>query len=356
MTMADVPEWVDVLVRAGRQAPSADNSQPWRFWWDGLSLSVAFDDLRGKKGLGLDHPANLLALGAVIENLAQAANALQIPAEALETSLAGEQGPSACLSWSHEARAPIDETSLALHRRHTNRGRFYTERLDATLHERLSAMTEGPVRALVMTAEERCEPLRRLVRDASEIRFQTEEIHRWLSQSLRFTPDEIARGDGLDVATLMLPPGGRGLLKLSSDWKRMSFLNRLGAYRIFAALEAAMLRDCGALVVVVGPAQADGIEIAAGRLMQRLWIELNAHGWAVHPYFVLADQLARLRSGLVAKPFDAKVAAIAASTAELLHFRDETLFILLRVGLPRIPKPIRSRRLPIDSLLTVVSH
>jgi hypothetical protein len=193
----------------------------------------------------------------------------------------------------------------------------------------------------------------KLVRDASAARFQTEEIHRWLGRSLRFTPAEVERGDGLDVATLMLPPGAMALLRFSLDWPRMAAMNRLGAYKLFAGLEAAMLTRSAALVAVVGPAEQCGDILAAGRLMERLWIALNAAGLAVHPYFVLTDQLYRLRSNRVPAELRPAVEAIAGDVAALLGSSESTIWMLLRVGHPKVANPVRSRRLPIEATLTI---
>lgn len=345
-----VPDWVNCLVRAGRQAPSADNSQPWRLVWDGKTLSVYMDEGRGKAGLGLNHPANLMAMGAVIENLAGAAAMLGMPAEVLRVSPGAVDGPLARLTWANPLPVPVDEQDLSLYRRHTNRGRFKVAPIDQDLVARVSAMTEGPARARVIVDPVERKRWVELVRGASEVRFQTEEIHRWLAQSLRFTPEEVERGEGLDVATLLLPPGAIGLLKLSLDWRRMALLNRFGAFKLFAVLEAVMLRYCGALVAVLGSPGEPGVEIAAGRVLERVWIELNARGVAVHPYYVLPDQLYRLRAGLVSAPFHARVATLAARVAELLPSGDDTIFMLLRVGLPAITDPVRSRRLPVEAI------
>lgn len=355
MSAFTVPEWVNFLVRAAQHAPSADNSQPWRFFWDRQALSVDMDDGRGKSGLGSNHPANLMAMGAVIENLGQAAAALGIPSDTLRINPNPDQGPLVRIAWENFLETPVDSATLSLYQRHTNRGRFKVTSLDPETITDLAAMTQGAARTLILEGSDDRKYLTALVRDASEVRFQTEDLHRWLAQSLRFTPEEIERGEGLDVATLLLPPGGLGLLKMSLDWRRMAAFNRVGAFKLFAALEAAMLRHCGAFVAVLGPPSEPGVEIAAGRLMERLWIDLNSRGLAVHPYYVLPDQLYRLRAGLVGAPFQAQVAAITARTAELLQSKNETMFMLLRVGIPMIADPVRSRRLPRGSLLTLTN-
>ena len=219
-----------------------------------------------------------MAMGAVVENLAQAADALGLPAEALAVGRGGAHEPFATIKCDGPVRLPGGEREAALFRRHTNRGAFQTAPLDPTLVARLAAMTEGPCAPSWCRRANRRSDLRPWCESASEVRFQTEEIHRWLGGSLRFTPEEVERGDGLDVATLLLPPGAVGLLKLSLDWRRMAVLNRFGAYKLFAFLEAAMLQQSAALLLVAGPAQGVGVEVAAGRLLERLWVTLNDQG------------------------------------------------------------------------------
>lgn len=355
MSVRDLPEWVDFLVRAGQRAPSADNSQPWRFVWDGGTLSLHMDEERGKAGLGLDHPANLMAMGAVIENLQQAAVALGMPTEVLSVDGTNAAGCMARITWEDPAPVQLPDPWPDLFRRHTNRGPFASTTLTEEVISQLTLMQEGPVRTLIVTRPELRKRWAGLVRDASKVRFQTEDIHRWLAGSLRFTPAEIDRGDGLDVATLLLPPGAGWLLRLSLDWQRMTTLNRFGAFRLFAFLEAAMLQQCGALVVVAGPVSGSAVEVAAGRLLERVWIALNVQGLAVHPYYVLPDQLFRLRAGRVAPHFTQAVGRITDDVAELLGSPEETALMLLRVGSPKVADPIRSRRLPVENNLTLLT-
>ncbi|EXI64848.1 MAG: Nitroreductase family protein [Candidatus Accumulibacter adjunctus] len=357
MSLRGIPDWVDYLVRSGLHAPSADNSQPWRFVWDGHSLELFMHEERGKDGLGADHPANLMALGAVVENLSQAAGALGMPADALQTGDPTGTGCMARVVWDAAGLQPLGALPAGVQQRHTNRGPFATTALDPELLAAVAALQEAPVRVVIVTERQQRERWSALVRKASELRFQTEEIHRWLAGSLRFTPEEVARGDGLDVATLLLPPGGESLLRLSLDWRRMELLNRFGGCKLFAMLEAAMLKNCAALVVLTGPPAGFGVEVAAGRLLQRVWIALNEEGVAVHPYFVLPDQLYRLRRGRVAPEFVHEVRRIEAGVGELLASRNETVLMLLRVGVPRVADPARSRRLPLArSFSTLVSH
>ncbi len=350
----NIPEWARLLVRCGCQAPSADNSQPWRFVWDGRTLTLQLDAERGASSLGGDHPATLMAMGAAVENVAQAAAAIGLPSAALKfgSGLAGN--PFVAIEWDGLVPVAATESQLASLRRHTNRGPHATTPIDPVLRDRIAAMTEGSAKTLVVSSSEGKRQLATLLRRASEVRFQTEELHCWLGASLRFTPAEVARGDGLDVATLLLPPGATALLRFSLDWRRMAVFNRFGVHKVFAALEAAMFSKSAALVAIVGSVRDPSDALAGGRLLERAWIALNDAGMAVHPYYGLSDQLFRLRAGRVAEELRPVVAAIEGEVTAMLGSGEETMFMLLRTGRPSVESPPLSRRLPLESVLTIL--
>ena len=205
--------------------------------------------------LPAEHPATQIALGAVIENLVQAAAAIGLPFDAVAVKTAAAQ-PIAELTVDTAAAIPHDAHSLPLFGRHTNRFPYASSPLPASLLQWASGQREGSATCLVWEDRKHIRALSRLVRQASEARFQTQEIHEWLGQSLRFTSDEVARGDGLDVATLHLPPGGRQMLRATRDWKRMRLFNRFGAYKGFARAEAAAVSKAPALLAILAARHA----------------------------------------------------------------------------------------------------
>jgi hypothetical protein len=344
-----LPEAVRFLAEAGRAAPSADNGQPWRFRW-GNTFDVYFRQATGEHELlSAEHPATQIALGAVIENLAQAAVAIGLPFDGSAVKAAADQ-PIAQLTVDTGAAVPHDARSLPLFGRHTNRFPFTSSPLPASLLAWASDQREGSARCLVWEDSEHIRALARLVRQASEARFQTQEIHEWLGQSLRFTSDEVARGDGLDVATLHLPPGGRQMLRATRDWKRMRLFNRFGAYKGFARAEAAAVSKAPALLAILA-LDTPGSAVAGGRLLERVWIEFNRLGIAMQPYFVITDQLYRLQHGSVPARLIPLVERTKEALDAMLGRDNRRMLILLRVGRPKVQPP-RALRLPLGTILS----
>jgi hypothetical protein len=334
------------LAAAGASAPSADNSQPWRLRWDGSELALSYAQRHEGHGVfGPSSHATLLSVGAVLENLHAALAANAIPAVWRWGD--GSAQPYAALGIA--ASAPHFTPPEQLLGRHTNRLAFRATALPDALAERIAGRREGANRLALLTDPARKARLVRLVRICSEARFCNQELHEWLFGSLRHTQQQVARGDGLDLRSLGLPPGGKQLLGFIADWKRLSRLNRLGAYKLLALSETGLISAAPALLCVVGQADQRSV-INAGRLLTRVWTELNAQGIAVHPYYVVSDQINRLRDGTLAPGFDEQVAAAERDLRALLELGDdEALHMILRIGYPKA-EPIRSARLPLDAV------
>lgn len=330
-----VPAWVLYLVKAGTAAPSPDNSQPWRFVWDGEKLELRFDETLNPVELGFDHPVMGLAMGAAIENMVQAAVASGLPANALQ--ILPENDPNVFLRIEDSAdyEELVFSENLPLFKRHTNRSPFYDEPLESSLLEKLHELQTGEVDIALFQDRDDIAKIADFIKLASQARFQNEQIHKWFAASLRFTSNEVEKGDGLDVDTLALPPGGRWLLKLIADWSRMSLLNGLGAYKFLASIEASSFQECGGIVAVYGNWNTPGDSALCGRAVERAWIALNQSGYAVHPYFVLPDQLYRLDKGLLPGSLLPPVKSLGNEVAAFFNLKQKSLVMLLRVGRPK---------------------
>jgi len=336
------------LVASGTAAPSADNTQPWRFELDGSALSLRFDSARmHNTSFPFDHPATMITMGAVIENLDQAAALLQLPCELKPIIPTSPPYEFLKLTLS-DSNLPHAPENAPLFARHTNRLTYRTNPIGSELRATLCSESEEDARILFIESKTDMQKIASMVRLASQIRFQTREIHEWFSSSLRFTRSEVARGDGLDVATFDLPPGGHIFMRwLMSDWRNMALLNRIGGYRMMAGIEAASITKAGAIIAILGSETLSGA-LHAGRLMERIWIKLNQSGLAVQPYYVVSDQLTRLTKGQVPHKLCHHVERLQDEVSSTLSLPGNArLHMLLRVGLP-LHAPSRSLRLPLE--------
>ncbi|SOD40593.1 hypothetical protein [Nitrosovibrio sp. Nv4] len=342
-------DWIKKLAAAAARAPSADNSQPWTLGWNGTELAIRYA-LRDKTHnlFAAESHATLLAVGAVVEYIQVALNANPVSFQWQWPSNPALGQPYASVALSGTSTNFASPQALSL--RHTNRFAFRADALPANLFRELGNYRENDNRASCLIDLAEKSRLIRLVRICSEARFCNPKLHEWLINSLRFTPEDIARGDGLDIESLALPPGGKFFFKFISDWKRMSALNGLGLYKLLARSEVSLLAEAPALLCIIGRRSDPRSIIDGGRLMTRLWVDLNEQGIAVHPYYVVSDQINRFREGTAAPGFETKISEVEEEIRELLALQsDEMLHMIMRVGYPKT-EPVRSRRLPLESV------
>lgn len=344
---------ITYLVQAAHHAPSADNSQPWHFDWDGQSLSISYDGDRVKNStFPADSPATLLTLGAVLENLSQAADALEIDLKLQNWTEFGENTPGYFeIPIELKDKHAIPANPLSLFKRHTNRLSYLPKPLPHKLISMLEALTLGKARVVIFEKKAEIKAISYLVRQASEVRFQTQEIHEWLGRSLRFRPEAGQIRNGLDVSTLDLPPGGILFLKLIKDWRRMAFLNRFGAHKFMSYIDSVPIARAPALIGIISPSNENDV-VDAGRLMNRTWIRLNSEDVAVHPYYVVSDQIHRLHKARVPERLTDHVKIFEEKANQIFQLKEnEEIQMLFRVGYPK-SQPIRSKRLPLETVFT----
>jgi hypothetical protein len=339
----NLPSAVAFLVEAAACAPSADNSQPWCFEWDGEVLTGR---VIRRGGFPADYHATTLALGAAAENLIWAITLLGLDVTSWFFSPPGADGVFARGPVTGHSEIPAFNSVPLWKRRHTNRLPYRPE-IDPEVAAELATCRVGKagVRAMAGSAIRQAADW---VRQASEIRFQTREVNEWFAASLRYgdSPEELA--SGLHVDTLALPPGGVGLLKLMSDWGRMQWLNRLRAYKLFAAIEAANFRKAPLVVAIVGPSER-AAAFDAGRCLQKAWLKVTELGLSAQPYYVVADLLNRLESNGVPEQCVTQAKALQDRIrAEYGH--ENTLHCLLRVGRP-VGETRVSGRLPLNKIM-----
>lgn len=342
-----LPQAVDFLIRAGHCAPSADNLQPWRFEWVGSRLRLLYRVERGSNRVfpAAGHCANL-TMGAVIENILQAASAAGMATDDVSFG-----SGALYLDMGVDADAPIagEAGAAALFGRFTNRLAYLPRAIPDKLLATLRDLREDGCRLLVFTGTAEIRQIAGLIRLASELRFRNRVVHEWFSDVLRMSAAEAECGTGLDVATLGLPPGGTILLRVIRDWGRLSVLNRAGMYKLLAAVEASKISASPALVAVVGPAGRMP-EVAAGRLMERAWILLNDNGVSVQPAYVVSDALQRLERGELPPTLNEPAHRLRRQTRDALGC-GESLHMLLRTGYPAAA-PVRSKRRPLEAVVT----
>lgn len=269
-----------VLVQEAARAANAHNTQPWVVDRLGDELVLRQDRTRT---LGVSDPRGrdtMLSFGAFVESLLICAASAGVGLR-FESAHEGAEAVEEIGRFSR--RPECHETTFSaadVRGRRVWRGRWKDGAPAPDLLAEAAAEAEHAGFRLVSMPTRDARPL--LVRanrwffgDTATVA----ELHRWTRLSPRHPQyDE----DGLNDSMLVLSKVERAGLRTLIGPSVFRALRGLGLPGVLARMSASATQGSGTVLGVVGPAGARH-ELAAGRLLTRLWLGFQRHGWYVHP-------------------------------------------------------------------------
>ncbi len=344
------------LIEVGIQAPSADNSQPWKF----KILEDGFELWLNHKNMGLffdvEQVATKMSCGALMENVSILAAALGFATSISffdEPEDAQEEASRFARLTFLPAGEQLDAESVrqTLFNRHTDRNLFQFKKTIPN-----SLMTE--LVNLVQSDEHYClhsyqtpldkKAIIRTITATDTIRFIHERIHKDFYQVLRFGDTGQQTRDGLAAATLGIEAFMIPILQMLKPWWLVKRLNHIGLHHVMAFRGTWLpMKSASQIVSIVRKGGADYLE--SGRIMQRFWLQANKAGLSVQPLGALPLFLARLHllqgDGFTPEQLKVLISLEEAFAAVTPGFSKDTdqLVMLFRLGYANQPaeKPYR---------------
>jgi nitroreductase len=320
-------------LEAARLAPSAHNSQPWRFQpardgllvgWDAGRELPHGDPRRRYLMTGLGAAAESLALGVVAAGLRGQVEYYPRPGERVAARVRLAWGPAAAADRALAAAIPL---------RQTTRLPFWDEPLPAGALARLAAAADRHGCQLVAVEGRQVGLLAELVAEGTARNFADPAVYREFHGWLRSARDPRAGRDGLPLQALGLGRGAALLAPFLLDPARMRRLERVGLHRAAARTQGRLARRCPAFCLLVSPSDEPAALFGGGRAMLRVWLEATALGLRLHPMTAAMDH-------------DPTRAALAATFGVPA---DASMVLCFRLG--RGPTGPRAPRLPLAELL-----
>lgn len=275
------------IVEAGLLAPSADNRHCFEVCGSPDCISLLGNDLYGQAPYHRKI-LNLIALGAVAENMAVRAAGLGYRMDA--TWLPDPGQPSLIARLRLTKCTPV-ETALdaAIAKRLTNRRLIFHG--PALNEARLSRFTQYvvPIKGVKLSffdAGRQRAKLLRLLAIAEAERFNSEALHKDLFSSVRFDVGWHASAEeGLPPAVLGIEPGMRWAFAQLRHWPLMNLLRHIGLHRALAFraayLPCRLAPHIGVLTTSSPIAQG---AVSVGSALQRIWLLAESEGLALQPF------------------------------------------------------------------------
>jgi hypothetical protein len=277
--------WAE-LVEDARWAPSPHNMQSWLL--RPLSAGEAellYDPLRTLPDTDPGGRFVTVGLGIFVESLAVAAAARGLGVEIAYEDARIDPGASGPSPFARLTLVAGDVEELLdvvlLRRRRTSRLPYDGRAVPAAVLEELGALAAAHGHVLRWSSEPDLVAAVLALNEETLFFDLTDpvarrEVGRWL----RFSADEAARRrDGFSPATLGFPGP---LLKLF--FQRHRLLELPGTRTAVRLLYRRTMRGTRSIAWLQGPFERPYHWLEAGRLLQRLWLTLTAHGLQLHPF------------------------------------------------------------------------
>jgi hypothetical protein len=277
------------ILCAGIAAPSADNSQPWRFAWSGDDLDLRIDADHSGRVSDTRYVLSDLAAGACLENMIIHARSLGYAADVQTFPRPDDELWAARIRWRLDTESDQSEPLAgAIEQRHTDRRFPWGGSITTDTQARLNAQARlipGQRLYWPQTPRERKAALS-VIRQAETLRFSSPTLHAELFSSIRFAAGwHTACEEGLAPATLAVEPPLRPVFQALRRPAVMAMLNRLGAASMLGWRSAWLpIRLSPGLCLLVIPSTARSDVLAGGRALQRVWLQATLDGLSVQPY------------------------------------------------------------------------
>jgi len=357
----------ETLLRAAIQAPSGDNTQPWRFAVDSQSrrIAVYLDETCDPSPMNSGQRMSRLAIGAALENMLRAAEGLGWTVE-----LEGPRdGALAILRIVHGSPEQAQRSSgekdssqipPAIYGRCTNRrvydGRPLSHELAADL---ASTVVDQPgIRTTWIHQHERVLALADLVGKADALMLGEPFMRRAFLANVRFDAPWNAQVDHwLSLGSLELSTADRLALRVVRfipNW----MLRLGGVAGKFAAAARRLVASSAGVCIITESEGTVQSEVLAGRALQRTWLALAERGIAVQPIMSIAILESVLHRGspeLLASVGHRQAADLVAELRRLVpELGQASLAFLMRFGYAP-PPTVRTARLELGAKVTEIS-
>ncbi len=347
---------VERIVDGANTAPSADNCQPWRFSWDGEALAIKHDARRAKTALDHLERMSQITLGGLVEALTIAAAAEGLaPRLDLTPGLPGTTWATARF----EPASGPHELAGTLEPRCTDRRLYQGGSLDTPVVGAIRSDAARDPGCGVRFLDGCPTDLRDYLLRGDGYVWHHEGPYRDIMAWFRFTQREIDetrdgapwRSLGFDIPELP----GLGLAR--SRWVQR-LVDKGGFSRLWRHRLSAQLASSAGLFCVTAPSTSPLDFVRAGRLALRAWLRLNRAGYGVQPFIVQSAFAHAFAEGNPAPGTLPEFVELFRRGPSLLARAfgldaDEQVLWLFRTGRsPAMPARLRTRRLPVEKVLT----
>lgn len=291
-------EEIKKILSLAINAPSGDNSQPWRFEVKDNKIFVFNLPKSDNPILNINQRGSYIGHGGLLENICIAATKFQLSAQIDLFPQEQEENLVATVIL-NKSKIDTDPLFPYLMQRHTNRRKYKNnlltlEQKEALLLEVKKIDKDGKLKLVLVEDKEKKKSIGQAMSSIEEIILQHKDLHALLFKDIIWSKKIFEKlKKGFYIGTMEFNPMQKFVFFLASKWSRAVWLNKLGLAKMVAKEDAKLYATGAAACAIIIPEDTRENFINAGRIMERVWLRVTALGLAFHP--VSALTFARLR-------------------------------------------------------------
>ena len=357
---------VEEIVEAAGLAPSNANDQPWKWLYRNGRLFLFHDEKRSFSFANFSDISAHVSFGAAYENLVLKTNQYNLKVKSQLFPLENNKSLIALIdfykdSGDHGIEAVYAPDSVAfIANRSSNRNLSQPVELDADIIKSLTDSVESVQggRLHIITEKDKILSLGKIIGESERITLLNEAGHKdFYERNIRWTPDHTDQsGDGIDIRGMGMVPAQIAALSIIREPKIARVLKSIGGANalVDGVVRTASLASGIGLVTMSGTSASD--YFAGGIALQRLWLNAEKLGLAIHPLNAPLYLFARHNADGAAGLDQEETESIRDLRARFLNIipveKNVAETFLFKIA--RAEKPaVRSKRLPLSEILFI---
>lgn len=278
-------EIIKKILEVAVYAPSGENAQPWRFTIKDNQISLFNIPERDQSLYNHEQKGSYVAHGTLIENIIIAASQEGYQAKVSLFPDSNNRDLIAIITLEQSAQKNEPLYSY-IKKRTTNRKPYKNIPLTSEqVNELQGVQKEGEqVEVILAQEKEKKEILGEAGSVNERVMFSNKFIHNFFFDHVNWTKEEEEKKRvGFYIKTLELPLPAQVAMKVFRHWPIMNAFNKIGLAKGIAKGNAKTYASSSAIVAVVANTDDPKNCIAAGRVMQRLWLTTTKMGLSAQP-------------------------------------------------------------------------
>jgi len=342
------------VIKAGCQAPSGENCQPWSFCVNkDNSVDVFNLTERDDSPYSWGQRASYVAHGALLENMKIAGTKMGLTVHWQLFPDSKNLKHIAHVLFSEDKNIQVNPLSNFIDERCTNRKSYQPVVFSAEdINKLTSTVGEQSSKVKVhLTSQAAHLPVLAEIGGANErVMLENKDLHSFFFNHISWTPEQDAQKSiGFYIKTLELRSEQLKAFKIFRNWKLLKILNLFGASRFVAKENSKLYGTASAFAAITIPDKNEESFVDAGMVLERLWLTASAMGLSVQPMTGLLFLNLGIEAGdgqVISKKHKKLISANYERLKKVFGVNNSHVVMMLRIGKSDKPSARSSRLSP----------